>query len=153
MSLFNPAEGVRKAMRKAYDNHHRAAVANNIQPHATALVGALMARYKHSGRLFAEIVHWTEITPFACMSPQDGREALAEYIVCQERPQDGRLDWLKKMINSALHRPSGSEEARDARSLASETLYFPSNIPWLKWLDEEVGKQLMKEFADQDDQD
>lgn len=103
--LLGGAEGCREAMRESYEKHVRKAKQERIKespPHEAGLHGALATRYLARGTPAKEILLWGELAPFLAMKEAEAVEALAEYIVFQERPKEARVAWLKEAINSAL---------------------------------------------------
>lgn len=142
------AEGARESIRLSYLKHYRLARANGIVPHGTALFGALGSRRKAAGMLPPEAVLWAEVAPFVCMAPETGREALAEYIVCLERPAEGRIGWLRDQINEALANPYDSQEAQDSREVAAMSLELITEaLPWAAWIREETSQRLSEVVA------
>jgi len=106
--IFGGAEGIREAMREAYENHRRAAIARTIPvppgecPHHFGLYGALASRHIVRNIPCSEIVILSQLAPFYLMDETDAVEALAECVVFWERPRDARLSWLTAKINKAL---------------------------------------------------
>jgi hypothetical protein len=116
-SLFKSfPEECRNAMRRSYQKHYdlarRGLAPTTSDAHQAALFGALGTRYKLRGVLrhsdFPDVVLWPELAPFLLMSQQDAVEALAEYVLWQERPSTARTEWLARKVNEALRaQPSG----------------------------------------------
>jgi hypothetical protein len=152
----NNAEGAREAIRMSYLKHYRMAEQQGIEPHSTGLYGALASRRKAAGQFRGEPVVWAEVAPFLSMPPELGREALAEYVVCLERPAEGRIGWLKDQINNFLATPYDSKQAAEARQVAAMSLApMAPMLPWAQWLREEVGKSLLlagEELAESPDE-
>ena len=98
------AESTRESIRQSYKKHFElAALARHGSDcHSVALYGALATRYRLMKRPVVEVEIWAELAPFLGMLPGRGVEALAEYIVYQERPGEARTSWLKEEINNAL---------------------------------------------------
>jgi hypothetical protein len=96
------AEGVREAMRMSYKKHFRRAMLGKgrpgTSPHQMALYGAMGTRYMTRGQEPAEAVIWAEVAPFMKLERSEGIEALAEYVVFQERPAEARVDWLTERL-------------------------------------------------------
>lgn len=111
--IFGGAEGIREAMRESYENHVRAAREGTIptggdSPHTFGLYGALASRYLVRRIPSSEIAVLSELAPFHVMKETEAVEALAEYVVFCERPQDAQVTWLKAAINRALNSSSDS---------------------------------------------
>jgi hypothetical protein len=145
---INNAEGAREVIRLQYLRHYRMADRAGIEPHSAGLFGALGARRKAGSKWRGEPFLWAELSPFLSMPPEIGREALAEYVVCLERPAEARIGWLRDQINSYLLTPYDSSAAREAREVAAMSLAsFGPMLPWAEWLREEVGKSLLEAAA------
>jgi len=142
---INSAEGAREAMRLSYKKHLDLARQGKIpsahNPCHTGLYGALGSRYKMRGMPVTEIVLWSELVPFLLMKETEATEALAEYVVYQEKPEEANISWLKKLINTALRVAPSSEEL--LRSTAS--LGFLDQVAWCNLLDIDVKNRLEKE--------
>jgi hypothetical protein len=107
--LFGGADGSREAMRDSYARHVRLAKNGQIQigsesPHTIGLHGALGTRSLAGGIQVRAI--WDELAPFLSMEEQAAVDALAEYVIYQERPKDTQITWLSEMINAALQNPT-----------------------------------------------
>ncbi len=112
--LFGGADGCREAMRDSYAKHVR--LAKNVHEvressHAMGLYGALGARYRARG-INIGVGIWHELAPFLALAEQEAVEALAEYVLFQERPKDARITWLKEIINSALKNVTNDSQRR-----------------------------------------
>lgn len=141
---LNNAEGAREAMRLAYLKHYRLAERAAVGAHSTALFGSLGSRRKAGGQYRGEPFLWAELAPFLCMPPEVGREAVAEYVVCLERPAEGRIGWLRDQINRFLSTPYDSNEAREARQVAAMSLVsLGVALPWAERLRDDVGKPIV----------
>jgi hypothetical protein len=88
----------------SYRKHLRlAAGVEQIEAHRNALFGALASRYRTRGLSFDEPSVWSEVSPFMCITnPQGAIEALAEYVVFVELPQQARVPWLQAQIETAI---------------------------------------------------
>jgi hypothetical protein len=140
---FNNAEGRREGIRVAYRKGYRAAQRQGVTPHQNALFSALNACWETKNYRPNEALLSAEIAPFACMAPEVGREALAEYLVCIERPEEGRIGWLREQLNSALTTPYDSQEARYALDDAAKCIsFFGSDLLWIGMLQDEVLQSL-----------
>lgn len=145
---LNNADGAREAMRLAYLKHYRLAERAGVAAHSTALFGALGSRRKAGGQYRGEPLMWAEVAPFVCMPPELGREALAEYVVCLERPAEGRIGWLREQLNRYLNAPYDTEEAQEAKEIAALSLaQIGGAIPWAQWLSEDAGRALLEVAA------
>jgi hypothetical protein len=131
--LFGGAEGCREAMRESYVKHVQLAREGRIPttdpPHTVGLYGALGSRYRARGTPVVEAVMWGELAPFLAMRESDAVEALAEYVLYQERPRDARLHWLKELINSSL----GS--CKDSSRMAMAAVGFINQVAWCSLLE------------------
>lgn len=142
-------ERCREAMRQSYQKHYDLARSGlappTSDPHHAGLFGALGTRYKVRGVLrytgFPDVVLWPELAPFFLMSQQDAVEALAEYVLWQERPSAARTEWLARKINDALHTNPSSENS--PRHLASAA--FINQVKWSDLLDPENRTTLSRE--------
>lgn len=142
-------DGCREAMRQSYQKHYdlaqRGLAPTTGDPHEMGLFGALGTRYKLRGILrypdFPDVVLWPELAPFLLMSQQDAVEALAEYVLWQERPSAARTEWLARKINEALRsKPSSEDSPRHFESDA-----FINQVRWCELLDPENRKTLSRE--------
>jgi len=105
MTIFG-AQGIRDAMTKSY-HRHVAKFRGQVLPddtslHQVGLYGALATRYMVRFQPVLEVVLWAELVPFVNLNPDDGLEALAEYIVYKETPLDAKRDWLSDQIKKGL---------------------------------------------------
>lgn len=135
--LFGGTEGCREAMRESYEKHVREARREGIKgssPHEVGLYGALGTRYIVRGTPVAEVILRGEIAPFLVMKEAEAVEALAEYVVFQERPKDARVAWLKKAINSSLR--SCRETSRTAMAAAG----LINQVAWCALLEPDTLK-------------
>lgn len=142
-------EGCRRAMRQSYQQHYdlalRGATPTTSDAHDAGLFGALGTRYKLTGVFrapgFPDVVLWPELAPFLLMSQADAVEAVAEYVLWQERPSAARTDWLARKINEALrNKPSSEDSPRHFASAA-----FINQVRWCDLLDTENRKALSRE--------
>lgn len=142
-------EGCREAMRQSYHKHYdlarRGVAPVHTDPHRAGLFGALGTRYIARGVIpnpaFPDVVLWPELAPFLLMSKEDAVEALAEYVLWQERPSAARREWLAAKINKALSsKPSGDDSPR---SLAPSALL--NNVRWCELLYSETRMILSRE--------
>jgi hypothetical protein len=146
------AEGVREAMRIAYDRHYRLAqrrpnAMGEISAHEYALFGAIGSRLRLSGfcitqpqdwrrlvgpqtcDLQAELRIWLEVIPFLYLDESTAREALAEYVVYKELPLDVRRTWLKEVVNRG-YRLTMNEEDADLESLLA--ICRAAKVEWME---------------------
>ena len=142
----NNAEGVREAIRISYIKHVRLASQGKIptadtSPHHVGLYGALSSRYKASGIQTNEVILWGELAPFLLMRESDSIEALAEYVVFKEKPQEAKEQWLKKAINDALRVPPASDES--PRTFAP--IGIINQVAWCNLLDADIENILEAE--------
>ena len=94
-------------MYLSYEKHLRIARkqsrAVDDSPHWIALYGALGSRYRTRGVSPPEPELWAELAPFMSMAPESlAVQALAEYVVYQELPNDAKQDWLKWVIEREI---------------------------------------------------
>jgi hypothetical protein len=99
------ADGCREAMRLSYQKHLRGAnqgigPKDGTPPYWVGLYGALATRYKSYGVSVSEREIWQELVPFLLMTEQEAPEALAEYVLYKERPNEARVPWLQNLLNS-----------------------------------------------------
>ena len=140
--LWGPEAG-RKAMRSSYDKHYKLALANNLEPIACGLYGALASRYKLRSRFISEQVHMVEISPFAMMRPDEGRDHLADYVLFQEIPNEIDFAKLRTAINVALRQRQGDISTDAYNLLVASIPYLQgSGIQWFSWLDDDNIRQL-----------
>lgn len=131
--MFGGADGIRETMGESYNKHVRLAMQGRSPtqdpPHVVGLYGALGTRYLSRGTRVAERELWGELMPFLAMEEADAVEALAEYVVFQERPEDARTIWLKGMINSALKAP------KNEASIELATAGLVNRVAWCSLLE------------------
>lgn len=145
-NMGNP-EGTREACRMSYRKHYRLAVQRSASPdlgspHAIGLYGLLATRYQARGFPSPEPAVWAELSPFLLMEPQVAVEALAEYVVAQERgPEKARVGWLQQVISEALRKPPTSDDS--PRQMAA--LAVINGVHWCFLLDDDVGRVLERE--------
>lgn len=141
--LFGGVDGWREAMRESYEKHLRLARAGKIPatdgPHAAALYGALGSRYRAEGIDLSEILVWADLAPFLMMRDSDGIEALTEYVVFRERPNEARTSWLRDMVNTALRTPLPPDHTY--RKMAA--LGMMNRVHWVSLLDSDTGIPLI----------
>ena len=136
---------MRQSYQKHYDLARRGAALTTSDAHQAGLFGALGTRYKLRGVLrspgFPDVVLWPELAPFLLMSRQDAVEALAEYVLWQERPSTARTEWLARKINDALRtKPSNEDSPRHFAWTA-----FINQVRWCELLDPHNRKALSRE--------
>jgi len=126
--LFGGAEGCHQAMRESYERHFQLARdgrnPTTDPPHNVGLFGALASRYRARGTPIDEAVIWSELAPFLLMEKFDGVEALAEYVMLQERPNEARTGWLTDRINVALR------SCHDDSLMAAAALALMNRVAW-----------------------
>lgn len=132
----NNAEGTREAMRMAYNKHFRPAKqkAGGSSPHHVGLYGALGSRYAGRGQNIPEPALWGELSPFMLMEEDLSVEALAEYVLYQERPWDADTEWLKSEINKAFRSAPKTPESPITLALTGVI----NKVAWLDLLDKDV---------------
>ena len=143
---INNAEGIRESMRDSYKKHCKLSEQGKIPetiPHTAGLYGALSSRYIVSNTPKSEPFLWCELTPFLLMNKSDSVETLVEYIVCKERPNDGKISWLRKSINNALSKLGSANEDRKILGIMS---LIQSTIYWLDLLDQNTLVIIQNEF-------
>lgn len=148
----NNAEGTRESIRMSYRKHVNMARSGRLPavdaPHVIGLFGALASRYRVMGKESSEPSIYSELAPFLGMEESEGVEALAEYVVYQERPGEARLAWLREVINRSLYVPG--PHTRFA------IFGLMNHVTWSDWLGEkartvidaagtEVGRKPAKE--------
>jgi hypothetical protein len=110
------AEGCRGAMRLSYIKHLRGAnqgigPKDGTPPYWVGLYGALASRYKSYGVSVSQREIWQELVPFLLMTEQEAPQALAEYVLYKERPNEARVPWLQNLLNNALRRLPSSDDS------------------------------------------
>lgn len=143
---MNNAEGIREAMRMSYDKHFDLVrsgqlPANGAPHHHIGLFGALGTRYQLRGVGVTEIVIWGSLAPFLAMSAKEGVNALAEYVVLQERPVDAKRAWLCVAINRALRRNL------DENLLMLAHIGLDNRVLWCELLEDDVRDLLWAGIA------
>jgi hypothetical protein len=139
----NNAEGCREAMFLSYKKHLKPSnrtegLKGSMPLHHVALYGALGSRYKRRRITITELDILAELVPFLLMSEREAPEALAEYVVYQERPREARTFWLKKLINDSLRRVEFSEES--VRTMA--IMAVKNSVAWCDLINHDVKKIL-----------
>jgi hypothetical protein len=128
--LFGGADGIREAMRESYQMHVKLARQKSLDfPHAIGLYGALGSRYKVRQLPVVEVAIWAELSPFLEMNESDAIEAIAEYAVFQQRPNDARQEWLAGVINEVLLRST------EASLTAMATSGYIHQFSWYRLLE------------------
>ena len=133
--LFGGADGCREAMRESYAKHvqmarqGKIAMGDTDSPHVIGLYGALGSRYRVRGLPVIETLIWGELAPFLAMKEQQAIEALAEYVLFQERPSDARVAWLKGQVNMALR------SCNDGTWLGMAAFGLDNQVPWCSLLE------------------
>lgn len=131
----NNADSTRESIRVAYRKHVKLARTGRIpsvdSTHSIGLFAALASRYRVMGKEFSEPAIYAELAPFLCMDELESVEALAEYIVHQERPGEARLPWLKEAINRSLSVATG-------RYAGFAALGVAGHVRWSGWLGEKA---------------
>ena len=144
-SLIGP-EGGYRAIQASYDKHYSLALKQRIEPVSMGLFGALGSRYKLRGKFINDMVHMVEIVPFMMMDDHVRVEALADYLMADEIPDQIDIGRLKDRINNAF-RNSNAESAEDSYKLliASMPYLQGSGIRWFAWLDTENSEKLRQD--------
>lgn len=101
-------------------------------PHSLGLYGALGSRYRAWGRPINEAIIWSELTPFLLMDQSGGIEALAEYAVFQERPNEARTGWLRDRINLSFR------SYHDKSVIAATSIALMNGVAWCDLLEPSV---------------
>ena len=125
-------------MQLSYERHLRTALrpgrAVVDSPHRIALYGALASRYRTRGISPLEPELWAELAPFVSMTPDAlAVQALAEYVVYQELPDDARQEWLRRVVEQEIATTRG--EVRDP-FLAGRRL----NVAWQRLIAEPASR-------------
>ncbi len=147
--IWNHAKGCREAMKLSYKKHFGLFLDGKApetvnSAHGAGLYGALGTRYKASGIPFWEGDIWPQLVPFQIMNEKIGMEALAEYAVYQEKPEDAELKWLKEMVNKAF----SSDEFKSSKThRITAMMGLQRNAPWCELLDPDVREFLEKDAA------
>ena len=149
--LFGGADGCREAMRESYHKHVQIAREGRIPttdpPHTVGLYGSLGSRYRARGTPIVEAVMWGELAPFLAMREVEAVEALAEYIVYQERPRDARVPWLKNLVNSSLL------SCKDSSRVAMAAVGFINQVAWCSLLEPKTMKMIERAVEKLEDMD
>lgn len=142
-------EHTRESIRSSYKKHVLAAQKGEIPlnggmtPHTTGLYGALASRYMAADIPRSEFLLFSELSPFLLMKESDAVEALAEYVVCQENPEEGKVAWLSKLVNDALRTIKDADPNYNA--MATQVLLH-RDIYWRNFLEKDVNELLENEF-------
>lgn len=106
------AEGIREAMRMSFDKHVRQAEQGRIggPPLHAGLYGALATRMMMRQLPSDEASLVPEIAPFMKLDQAEAREAIAEYAVLQECPQEARKLWLADVVKRGSRRAGTERE-------------------------------------------
>lgn len=125
MAIFG-AQGIRDSVKKAYRKHREAyrtkSPAEEFSEHHAALHGALVLRYAAAYRAVPEALVWLELIPFLPLEEEEAVEAVAEYVVYQERGRDADLDGLRSSVRRGL--AGLSREDRKEFTAAAENYRF-----------------------------
>ena len=145
--LKNPAEGIRNAMRLSYQKHCTLRIsghgpADDTSPHHLGLYGALASRYQARGTPMPEGIIWGELVPFLLMDEATSIEALAEYVVYKETPQEAKIECLTQFINESLRRKPSKDDV--VRPMASYG--FLNQVPWVELLEDDIVHTLQKDI-------
>lgn len=142
-------EHTREAIRLSYKKHALAARQGKLPlrggetPHIAGLYGALASRYVAAGISRSDYLLFPELSPFLLMKESDAVDALAEYVVCQENPEEGKIDWLSKLVNDALKTIKNVNPNYNA--MATDVLLH-RDIYWRNFLEKDVNDLLENEF-------
>jgi len=139
----NNAEGCREAMFFSYKKHLKPSnrtedLKGSMPLHHVALYGALGSRYRRRRITITELDIWAELVPFLLMSEREAPEALAEYVVYQERPREARTFWLKVLINDSLRKIESFEESM--KIMVAMTM--KNNVTWCNLINSDVKEIL-----------
>lgn len=149
LGLCYNVEHTRESIRYSYKKHVLAAQQEKIPlnggttPHVAGLYGALAVRYVAAGIPRSEFLLWPELSPFLLMKESDAVEALAEYVVCQENPKEGKTVWLSKLVNDVLRTVKDANPNYNA--MATQALLH-RDIYWRNFLEKDVNELLENEF-------
>ncbi|MBU1159995.1 hypothetical protein KKD04_02335 [Patescibacteria group bacterium] len=77
------------------------------------------------------------------MNEFDAPEALAEYVVCQENPGKGKVEWLSKLVNNSLRMIKNANP--DYVIMATQVLLH-RDIYWRNFLEKDINELLENEF-------
>ena len=138
--MFGGADGCRKAIRDAYTKHvqlakHRQSPSHDSS-HVIGLYGALGLRHRARGTKGGDIQIWNELAPFLAMGEQEAVEALAEYVVFTESPQEAQLPWLRDIVNSALENLSNDSHRKMA------TIGMRNHVAWCALLTADTAEMM-----------
>ena len=129
MAIFG-AQGIRDAMTNAYRTHVRAlegqAIPDGTSLHEAAMYGALATRYAAGSTPRPESMIWAELAPFVRLPPEEGLDALAEYVVFKEMRSFADVVMLSVCVRRGLSLLSGEE--RDTYGLLSEAGGFEWSV-------------------------
>ena len=113
--LLGTPEGVRESMRRSYDKHYNLAASGQLGSpdddlHQIGLYGALASRLQARGAPVQEPAVWAELAPFLQLEQETALEALAEYALYTERPNEARTEWLISVIKQGYQHGAGTEQ-------------------------------------------
>lgn len=138
--MFGGADGCREVIRDAYIKHVRLAKNRQSQSrdssHIIGMYGALGLRHHARGTKGGDVRIWNELAPFLAMGEREAVEALAEYVVFQESPQEARVTWLRDSINAAL----GSLSDDSQRKMAA--IGMLNRVAWCALLTADTAEML-----------
>lgn len=131
--LFGGPAATRDTIRESYEKHQRMSEGpDSRSAHAQGLYGALASWYVDAHAPRPEIQIWTELVPFLLMDEAEAVEALAEILVLDELPLEGRALWLGERIRWAIRErlPGATDSLRSGAARALRQ----GNRPWLVFL-------------------
>lgn len=139
------ADGCRESVKMSYNRHYKGALRGEgppgEDPHFIALASALKVRRKLVGNYSCEAKIIIEIIPFLLMEKQKSIKMLAEYFLCEEKPDEANFELTKKEINDAFMKIDSSEEGLTC--LAYEAIELNPDITWIDWLKDDVKKKII----------
>ncbi len=151
MSLFsNGPEGIRNAIYRSYKKHYGLTIDGKIgsqddSPHTTALFGALATRNQVSGLPYDESNVWFELAPFLRLDDRTSIEALSDYIVLRELPdeiEDARYSELETNVNT------GTKKLLETRpSIMEAMISYRISFPWFQLLSDELIDEISTTFG------
>ncbi|MDM8008897.1 MAG: hypothetical protein QUV05_22385 [Phycisphaerae bacterium] len=146
--LFGGADGIRETIVESYVKHRELAESGMIpssdDPHRTGLYGALASRYKaratwgSAGVPSSETVIWADLAPFVAMPEPLAVQALAEYVVYQEMPDQAMTTTLTWRIELALMK------MEDISLKQMAVMGLANKVAWSSLISDFVKQDLMK---------
>jgi len=161
------SEGIRNAMKNAYEKGFKLAghnmteleLAEGITPHEKGLHHAFrsrkIVRRMWRGEKFSENVIYAELLPFMLMDELDAVDALAEFAVFQEMPNEANMPFLRRLINQALSKPipdsmsfqkilAETESTGGIDTISLAAFCFINECTWIYLLDSPLYEEIEK---------